>query len=290
MIKDFEYFAPRTVKEACQLLSKLEDAKVIAGGQSLLVLLKQRLVTPKSLVDVKNIPRLNYIKFDQAQGLRIGATATHRAIELSPLIKRKFPALAEMEQTLASIQTRNWGTIGGNLCHADPAGDPAPPLLVLNAAVKLASATGERSIPMEEFFKDFYETALQPGEILAEIQVPTPPPYSGAAYKKFSLSEGDMPIVGVAVFFALDAARKTCKEARIALGAVAPTAMRARKAEKVLAGKEISDALIEKAAQVASQEASPISDIHASEDYRRELVKVMLGRTAKEALVRAQKA
>ncbi len=291
MIKDFEYLAPKTLKKAIMLLDKYGDeCKVIAGGQSMLVLMKQGLVSPQYLIDIKGISELNYIKPDAKGGLRIGALTPHRAIEKSAVIKKGFAILAEMEQHLASIQTRNWGTIGGNLCHADPAGDPAPSLIALNATVKVTGAKGERTILLEDFFKDFYETALRPGEILTEIQVPNPSPNSGAAYKKFGLSEEDMAIVGVAVSLTLDSAMKTCKAARIALGAVAPTPLRARQAEKVLLGKAVSDKLIEKAAQVASEEAQPPSDIHASEEYRRELVKVLLPRVARQALERAKKA
>jgi carbon-monoxide dehydrogenase medium subunit len=290
MIKDFEYFAPKTLKEALTLIDKYQDeGKVIGGGQSLLVLMRQGLVAPKYLISIKGVSELSYIK-DTKEGLKIGALTTHRAIEKSPVIKRKFSVLAEMEQRLASIQTRNWGTIGGNLCHADPAGDPMPVLIALKATLTTASLKGERNVPAEDFSLDYFETALQPGELLTEIHLPPLPPRSGTAYTKFNIIESDLATVGVAVSVTLGAGDGVCQDARIALGASAPTPMRAKKAEAVLKGKKITDALLKEAGEVASTEAEPISDIQASEEYRRELVKVLVRRVAKEALARAKSA
>jgi len=289
MIRDFEYFAPKTLKEALTLLDRYRDeCKVIAGGQSLLTLMKQRLVTPKRLVDIKRLSDLDYIKYDAKQGLRIGALTLHRAIEKSRLIQDKFTVLAEMEHRVATIQTRNWGTIGGDLCHADPAGDPAPVFIALNAILKLVSLKGERALPVEEFTLDYFETALEPDELLVEIQVPVVPPHTGTAYTKFNVIEGDMAIIGTAVSITLDEGDTTCKDIRIVLGAAASTPIRAKKAEGVLRGKKITDTLLEKAGQTASEEAEPISDIHASEEYRRELIKVLVKRIAKQALARAK--
>jgi carbon-monoxide dehydrogenase medium subunit len=290
MIKDFEYFAPKTLKEALTLLDKYQDdCKVIGGGQSLLILMRQGLVAPKYLVSIKGLAELSYIK-DTKEGLKIGALTTHRKIEKSPVIKKKSGVLAEMEQRLASIQTRNWGTIGGNLCHGDPAGDPAPVLIALKATLTITSLKGERNMPVEDFTLDYFETALQPGELLTEIQVPLPPPRSGTAYTKFNIIESDLATVGVAVSVTLGAGDGVCQDARIALGASAPAPMRAKKAEAVLKGKKITDALLKEAGETASAEAEPISDIQASEEYRRELVKVLVRRVAKEALARAKSA
>ncbi len=290
MIKDFEYFAPKTLKEALTLIDKYQDeGKIIGGGQSLLVLMRQGLVAPKYLISIKGLSELSYVK-DTKEGLKIGALTTHRAIEKSPLIKKKYPVLAEMERRLASIQTRNWGTIGGNLCHADPAGDPMPVLVALKATLTTASLKGERNMPAEDFSLDYFETALQPGELLTEIHLPPPPPRSGTAYTKFNIIESDLATVGVAVSVTLGAGDGVCQDARIALGASAPTPMRAKKAEAVLKGKKVTDALLKEAGEVASTEAEPISDIQASEEYRRELVKILVGRVAKEALARARSA
>jgi carbon-monoxide dehydrogenase medium subunit len=290
MIKDFEYFAPKTLKEALTLIDKYQDdCKVIGGGQSLLILMRQGLVAPKYLVSIKGLAELSYIK-DTKEGLKIGALTTHRTIEKSPVIKKKSGVLAEMERRLASIQTRNWGTIGGNLCHGDPAGDPAPVLIALKATLTTTSLKGERNMPVEDFSLDYFETALQPGELLTEIQVPLPSPRSGTAYTKFNIIESDLATVGVAVSVTLGAGDGVCQDARIALGASAPAPMRAKKAEAVLKGKKITDALLKEAGEAASAEAEPISDIQASEEYRRELVKILVRRVAKEALARAKSA
>ena len=290
MINDFEHFAPKTLKEALALLAKYgDDCKVICGGQSLLILMRQGLVSPKYMIDIKGISELNYIK-DGKDGLKIGATTTHRAIEKSPVIKKKYPVLAEMENRLASIQTRNWGTIGGNVCHGDPAGDPAPVLIALNATLTVAGAKGTRDIPVENFSLDYFEVDLKDGELLTEITIPPPPPRTGTAYTKFNVIESDLATASVAASVTLGSGDGVCQDVRIALGAAAPTAVRAKKAEKVLKGKKITDALLKEAGEVAATEAEPISDIYASEEYRLELVRVLVPRMTKEALARAKKA
>lgn len=291
MIKDFEYFAPKTLKEALTLLDKYRDeCKIIAGGQSLLILMRQRLVTPEYLIDIKGISELNYITSDAKQGLKIGALATHRAIEKSPAMKNGFRVLGEMERRLASVQTRNWGTIGGNICHGDPAGDPVPVLIALKSTLKMASLKGERTMPVEDFTLDYFETALEPNELLTEIQVPLPLPHTGAAYTKFNIIESDAATVGVAVSLTLGSGSGICEDVRIALGASAPTPIRAKKAEGVLHGNKITDNLLREAGVVASTEAEPISDIAASAEYRRELVRVLVARVGKEALAKAKQA
>ena len=291
MIKDFEYFAPKTLKEALTLLDKYRDeCKIIAGGQSLLILMRQRLVTPEYLIDIKGISELNYITSDAKEGLKIGALATHRAVEKSPAMKNGFSVLGEMERRLASVQTRNWGTIGGNICHGDPAGDPVPVLIALESTLKMASLKGERTMPVEDFTHDYFETALKPNELLTEIQVPLPFPHTGAAYAKFNIIESDVATVGVAVSLTLGSGSGICEDVRIALGASAPTPMRAKKAEGMLHGNKITDNLLREAGVVASTEAETISDIAASAEYRRELVRVLVARVGKEALARAQQA
>jgi len=290
MIKDFVYLRPGSIKETLSLLSQYKDAcKMVCGGQSMLILMRQGLVAPEVLIDIKHLQELDFIRFDPKGGLRIGATTTHRAIEKSPIIKENYPVLVDMETHLATIQTRNWGTIGGNLCHADPAGDPAPVFIALNTTVKMADAAGERGMPVEDFSVDFFETALGEGGLLLEIQVPVPPPRTATAYEKFTVIESDHGIASVAASVTLDKNGKLCKEARVVLGAAAPTPKRARKAEELLAGAALGDDLLEQVGQAASEEAEPISDIHASEEYRREIVKVLTKRMVKRAWEQAKR-
>jgi len=287
MIKDFEHFAPKTLKEALALLDKYQDdCKVICGGQSLLVLMRQGLVAPPYMVDIKGIAELSYIK-DEKDGLKIGATTTHRAIEKSAVIKKKYPVLAKMETRLASIQTRNWGTIGGNVCHGDPAGDPMPVLIALGATLTMAGSKGKRSMPAEDFCLDYFETALGPGELLTEIALPVVPANTGTAYYKFNVIESDLATVSVAATVTLGTG-DSCQDIRIALGASAPTPIRPKKAEAILKGKKITDALLAQAGEAAAAEADPISDIYASEEYRRELIKVLVPRLTKEAMANAK--
>ncbi len=288
MIKDFKYLSPKTLKEALTMLDKFQDDyKIIAGGQSLLILMRQGLVAPEYLIDIYGIPELNYIKSDGKKGLKIGALTTHRDIENSGMVKGVFQVLAEMEHRLASIQTRNRGTIGGNICHGDPAGDPAPVLMALGARLKLSNAKRDRIVSMDDFSVDYFETLLEPGEILTEIQLPALPIRSGAAYTKFNIIESDMATVSVASWIAIDEAGK-CQDVRIALGAAAAKPLRVKKAEAVLKDKSVTDALLKKAGVAASEEAEPVTDINASEEYRRDLLKVLVPRVVNEALSRAK--
>lgn len=284
MIHDFVYLRASTVKEALELLEKhREDCKVICGGQSLLILMRQGLVAPKYLIDIKKVEELSYIKFDPEEGLRIGATTTHRAIEKSLLVMEHYPVLVEMEKNLASIQTRNWGTIGGNLSHADPASDPAALLIALNAFVKVANKERERTLSLEEFFRDFFETALEEGELLLEVQVPAIPPKTAPVYEKFTIIKNDLGIISVAASLTVEEDGLLCKDARIVLGNSAPIPKRMKEGEKILAGNKLDDRLIERAAQKTSEKAEPVADIHASEEYRRHLIKVLTKKMVKKS-------
>ena len=288
MIQDFTYLKPGNVKEALAMLADHDDCKIVCGGQSLLIPMRQGLLVVENLIDIKGLNELSYIKYDAKEGLKLGATTTHRMIEKSDVIKKHYPVLAEMEERLASTQTRNWGTIGGNLAHGDAAGDPAPVLTTLGAQVKVASAKGERVIPLETFYTDIFETAMEHEEMIIEIQVPPMPAKTGAAYTKFNLLQNDMGVVGVAAAMTADA-NGTCKDARIVLGNAGVTPIRAKNAEKVLVGKKITDALFAEAGEAAAAEADPVSDIHASEEFRRHLVKVLTKRMAKKAWEQASK-
>ncbi len=279
MIHNFNYRKARTKDEALYLLDKhKEDCKVICGGQSLLILMRQGLVAPENLIDIKNIKELSYIDHDPKKGLRIGAATTHRAIEKSPVVKKFYSVLVEMEENLASVQTRNWGTIGGNLAHGDPAGDPGPILIALNASVKLARKEKERILPLEEFFVDIFETALEEGELLTEIQVPPPPKKTAVAYEKFNIIKNHQGIVSVAASVTLDPDNTACKDVRIVLGAAAATPLRAKEAEQMLIGEKMDPEILARVAERASVECDPVGDIHATETYRRFLVKALTKR------------
>jgi len=291
MIKDFQYFAPKTLAESLDLLSQYgKESKVIAGGQSLLILMRHGLIAPKYLIDIMCISALSYVRFEEKSGLLIGALTPHSDIQDSPVIQKRFTVLAEMEQKLASVQTRNWGTIGGNLCHADPAGDPAPSIIAMNGKLKLTSLRGNRVIAAENFAKDYFETVLECDELLTEIQLPSPQPRTGTSYAKISKREGDMAIVGAAVSITLHPTNHKCSQARIVLAAVAPIPTRARQAEQTLVGTEISSRLLTEAASMAAEEVNPIPDIHASAEYKKELVKVLVEQVGHEAIERAQRA
>jgi len=289
MINDFHYLKPASLKEALAMYAQYDDCKVICGGQSLLIVMRQGMLAPEYLLDIKHVKELRYIKFDDKDGLRIGATTTHREIEKSDVIARKYPVLVAMEGKLASIQTRNWGTIGGNIAHADPAGDPGPVLIALKAEIKFGNADGEKTAPLDEFFVDYFETKMEHGDLVLEIHVPAPDAKFGCAYQKFNLLGSDMGIVAAAASVALNA-DGTCKEARIVLGNAGPTPLRVTKAEDLLKGKKLDDKLFAEAGQIASEESQPVADIHASEEHRRHVLGVLTKRMLKKAFEQAQKA
>jgi carbon-monoxide dehydrogenase medium subunit len=284
----FEYLAPKTLEEALALLDKHKDrAKVIAGGTDFLPKMKSWEATPQYLIGLKNVPGLDYIEHSNTKGLRFGALATLHSIEVSPIIQEGFGVLAQAARSIGSAQIRNVGTVAGNLCMAVPSADTAPALIVLGAKLKLVSLKGERIVPVEEFFAGPFQTVLGKAELLTEIQVPNLLPCSGGVYLKYTLRRAmDLAIVGVAAMIISD--NGTCREVKIALGAVAPAPFRATKAEAVLNQKVAKDELIEETAQVASEEARPISDIRASAEYRREIVRVLTRRAVKQAWEKAR--
>ena len=289
MIHNFNYHRATSLKQACDLLEKYkDDYKIICGGQSLLILMRQGLVAPENLIDIKRVKEMSYIDYDPKKGLKIGATTTHAEIEKSPVIKKQYPVLAEMEENLASIQTRNWGTIGGNLAHGDPASDPAPILIALDATVKTASSKRERNFPLEDFFIDIFETALEEGELLTEIQVPAFPKKTAVAYEKFNIIKNHQGIVSVATSITVAENGAVCKDARIVLGAAAAIPLRAKEAEKLLIGNEIDTKILASAGNKTSEECDPVSDIHATEMYRRDLVRALTIKVTKKAWEQAK--
>jgi len=275
----FEYHAPASLPEALELLSRWgEKAKVFAGGTDLLVSMKKREVLPNHLINLKGISELKGVS-DEKEGLKIGALVTLWEIERSKTVKEKYSILWEAVSVMASPQVRTLGTIGGNLSSAVPSADTAPPLIALGASVSLKGIHGERRVRVEDFFRGPGESVLKPDEILTQILIPKPSDGSGGTYLKMMRRNAlDLALVGVAVSLRLDSERKVCKEARIVLGAVAPTPIRAPKAEEILIGKEMNEALAKEAGRMASEEARPISDVRASMEYRQTIVSILTKR------------
>jgi carbon-monoxide dehydrogenase medium subunit len=309
-MKKFDYFKPKTLDEALTLLAQYgEKAKLIAGGTDVIVMIKQKTMAPDVLVSLQGIPGLNQIQYNGS--LSIGPMVTHRAIEKSEVIKKNFSALADAVDSLGSVQIRNVATIGGNICTAAPSADTATPLLVLGAQVKVKSAKGERTLPIEEFFKGPGETVLKTGEIVERLLIPELLPNTGSAYYKLQRRLAlDLPILGVSVLLSLDKDKVTCsdmlctaspistllhkmeedeiicRDVRIALGVAAPTPMRALKAEALLRGKKLSDELLEEVAQLASQEAQPRDTLRGEAWYRKDMVRVLVKRMAMKSIER----
>jgi carbon-monoxide dehydrogenase medium subunit len=280
----FNYLAPTTLDEALSLLSEYRGrAKVIAGGTDLVPKLKRREIrAPEYVIDLKGIPGLDEIKFD-ASGLTLGAMVTIGMVESSAKIRQRFGILAQAAQSMASPQVRNRGTIAGNICNAVPSADSAPPLLTLGARLKIVSGNGERTVNIEDFFTGPGQTALDEDEILREIQILDAPPNGKGVYLKLTPRRAmDLAIVGVAVVVIPQDG--ICRDIRIALGAVAPTPIRAKKAEAILKGQKLDDKLIEKAAQTAAGQSNPIDDHRASAEYRRDMVEVLAKRAIKQAI------
>ncbi len=275
----FEYHAPRSLDEALSLMSdRGDEAKLLAGGTALLILMRQQLVRPAYVISLGKLQGLSGIAERNGE-LRIGGLTTHRALEVSPLVRERFPALAETFRHVATIRIRNMGTIGGNLAHADPALDPPVTLIALDARVRLVSRSGERIVPLDEFFTDYYETVMGPGEVLTEVIVPFMRPRTSAHFIKFlPRTADDYATVSVATRLTLDGSGGNCRDARIVLGAAGATVIRARQAEAVLRGKPATDAAFREAAEVASTEVDPLSDIRGSSEYKRDMAKVFVRR------------
>ncbi|HEV8343568.1 MAG TPA: xanthine dehydrogenase family protein subunit M [Candidatus Binatia bacterium] len=281
----FEYRTPKSLKEVYTDLKQFgTDAKLIAGGTALVIMMKQRLVRPTSLISLRSVRGLSDIA-QKDGGLRIGGLATHREVETSPVVRRRIPLLAETYRHVATIRVRNMATVGGGLAHADPNQDPPPTLIALGATLKTGSNGGSRVIPLEEFFKDYYETVLKPDEVITEIFVPGLPPNSGAAYLKFlPRTADDYATVSAAAVVTLDKTRKVFTDVRIALGSVGTTPVRAREAEQVLRGQPVKPDALREAAEKAKQAVDPISDFRGSAAYKKEMAGVFVRRALERAL------
>lgn len=288
-MKNFDYLEPTTVAEACALLKQhAGEAKVFAGGSHLTILMKQELYQPKALVNIKKISELKGIRFDSTEGLIIGALVTHRELETSALVKEKFPVLCEAEREVANIRVRNMGTVGGNLASGEPLTDLSQIFISLDGKARITGSNGQRAIPIEDLFVDFYTTSLAEDEILTQVVIPPLPPRSGIEYIRFSSSSVvDKPSAGVAVRLTLESNSETVQATRIVLGCVGATPVRVRKAEALITSQKLTTELAEEAGAIASQECSPTSDLRGSAEYKRAIVRTLVKRAAAKAYERA---
>lgn len=285
-LKPFDYFEPTTIEEATQILSKYgTKAKVLAGGVDLVARMRRRQVQPQYVLSILSIPGLDYIQSDKA-GLRFGALTTIRSIELSPIVEKDYAVLYEAASQIASVQVKTMGTAVGNLCVATPASDIASALYALGAKLRIVGPASERIIPIENFFVGVNQTVLEPGEIVAEVILPSPAPQTGGAFFKLVRTASDIAKVNVAV--SLTVTDNTCRDAKIALGSVAPTVFRATQAEEALKDSTLEPKVVEEAAQLAAQEAKPITDLRSTVEYRGEMVRVLVRRAVEKAMTKAR--
>lgn len=284
----FEYYAPSTLRESIELLEKFgDDAKVLAGGQSLIPMMKLRIVEPKIIIDLNKVPGLSYIR-EEGGFLRIGALTRYYQVEESDLIRRRYPLLYEAVTQIADPVVRNMGTVGGNVCHADPANDLPAVMLAYNAEMVVEGPRGERVIGAQEFFQGPYQTALQRGEILKEIRIPIARPRSGGSYYKLERRAGDFAIAGSAVQVILNSEDRF-EFVGIGLTSLGPSAIKVVDAEKLLIGRSSTDlSAIESAAEIAYKVSKPASDLRGPEWYKREMARILTKRALLKAIERAR--
>lgn len=282
---EFDYHAATSVSEALELLARYgDDAHVMAGGTSFMLMQQQGLVRPGHVVGIRDLSDLKGIRKLPNGGLEIRACVTHRQAENSADVRAHCPALAETFSRVATIRIRNQATVGGNLVHADPAQDPPPTLLALDAEAVIASRNGERVVPLHEFFQDYFQTAVQEGELLTAVRLPPVPAGTKATYVKFlPRTEDDYATVAVAAALRVGA-NGTCEDVRVALGAAAPIPMRARKVEDALRGRRLTPQMIDDAAELVRDEVDPLDDVRGSARYKREMARVWTGRALRSLL------
>jgi len=281
----FDYVAPTTLSEAISLLSQNGDAKILAGGQSLIPMMRFRLAAPAVLIDINRLANLEYIR-EEGGWLKIGALTREAMIDGSSLIRGRYPLLADTARVVADPLVRNMSTIGGNLAHADPANDHPATMLAYGAQVVATGPQGERVIPISDFFLGPFESALSPDEILTEIQIPVPESNSGGAYIKLERKVGDYATAAVAVQIRLDE-NGNCAYAGMGLTNVGLTPIKATAAEETLKGQALNDSAIREAARLAAEAAEPESDHRGSAEYKRHLVKTLSVRALRKAAGRA---
>jgi carbon-monoxide dehydrogenase medium subunit len=278
-MRDFEFLQPASVAEASRMLADLGDeCRLMAGGTALMLVMRQRMVSPTHIVSAARLPELRGISFDPAKGLRIGALERHNDIARSPLVQRHYPMLAAMAAQVANPQVRNQGTLGGNLCYGDPSTDPPGCLLALDAQVVLASAREQRVLPLTDFLVDFYVTALEPDEVVVEVRVPAPLPDEDGRYTRFRRTAAEhRPLASVSLLARRDGA--LCHEAKLVVGASVPVPRRLTRAEEYLRGKTVTPQVAAEAADMVAADMAAISDTRGSEEYRRAMVRVVARRT-----------
>jgi carbon-monoxide dehydrogenase medium subunit len=286
-----DYIAPTTLAEVFDALDRYgEDARLLAGGTGLVNLMKQRLVQPACLINLAGLAEYSKVR-PEATALTIGALVTQRHMETSAVIRDFCPLLADTYHTVGTVRIRNAATVGGGVAHGDPSQDPPVSLSVLGARVRLASRGGVREVALGDFLKDYYETDVRPGEVVTEVVAPATPARSGAVYMKFlPRTADDYATVSVAALVTLSDDGTTCREARIALGAVAPTVVRATAAEAALKGQALTDEAIRAAAATVPAAVDPLSDYRGSAEYKRDMTEVFARRALTEARARAQRA
>jgi CO/xanthine dehydrogenase FAD-binding subunit len=292
ILPHFDYLIPVSLDEASNTLAELgPTARIMAGGTDLIIPMKDHAVKPEPeyLIDIKHLPGLDGLTYDDVEGLKIGALTTLRTLEHSPLVKAKNPAVAAAAKSIASTQIRAKGTMVGNICNASPSCDSGPILMACDAKICIHGLDGDRMMKAADFFKGVKKTNLEPGDIVTSIIFPPLAANQRAVYLKHAVRKAmDLAIVGVAAVITVDGG--ICTDARIAVGAVAITPIRVPKAEAALVGKAPTDEVIEAAAQVAMDSCSPISDIRASKEYRSAMVRVFTKRAVKQALEELQEA
>jgi CO/xanthine dehydrogenase FAD-binding subunit len=281
---------PDTLDEALgQREHYQKDALPIAGGQSLLVLLRNKLIDPKVLIDLERLGELRGLR-RRTEGMSIGVMTTIDNLASSSEVRAAIPILSQAASKVGSTAIRNLGTIGGNLCHNEPGADLPPALLAVDAVAELRSRKKTRKVPLREFFRGYFETAVAPDEFLCGIDIPNLPRGASSVYLKHAISPEDLAIAGVAVVLIPDEKRsRVAREIRIALGGVAPVPFRASKAENVVRGVALDDAVIREAGEIASSEAEPMTDPHGSADYRRKMVKVLIRRAILAAIEQSER-
>ncbi|MBQ9015078.1 MAG: xanthine dehydrogenase family protein subunit M [Firmicutes bacterium] len=280
----FDYVKASSLEEASKLAAEKGDKAVLmAGGTDVILLIHGKAIPADTVIDIKGIPGLEEIQYVEGEGMRIGALVKLYDIQNSEVVKEKMPALADAARYVASPQIRRKGTMVGNICNASPSADTASILVAMNAVVKVYNAEGEKDIPIDDFFKGVKKTALQPGDVVTGIFVPELKAGEGSAYFKHSVRKAmDLAIIGVGAKITMDGAK--IADARVCMGGVGITPLRAKNAEQILIGNEITDELLEKAGVAASQECSPISDVRASAEYRTDMIRVYTKRAVKKAV------